>query len=322
MSCRLGYACINTTFQEAPPKQRKCVNKSCIAKTFREKGIEYAKSLAYNNLETVLDILKWNEKNGIRLYRLSSNMFPHLTNPEFKQAGKMYSYDLSDFDPLFKKIGDYALQNGHRLTFHPGQFNQIGTPTKSVFEKTICDLSSQAEILDRISLHNDSIMVIHGGGTYGDKKNTKIRWVDQFQQLPPSVKNKIVIENCERQYNWKDVLELSKKVKRPVIFDTHHHNCYSQIVTNQPDPSTFIYNIIDTWKNVNQRPKFHISEQAIGKRIGAHSDFVESIPSYLMNIIDDSNENIDIMIEAKRKEQAVLQLYQKYFHKTKNNIWC
>lgn len=320
MTCRLGYACINTVLQEAPPKQRKIVNKSCIAKTFREKGVEYAKQLATSNLKTVLDVLKWNEKNGIRLYRLSSDMFPHLTNKEFKQAGKMYSYDLDEFDPLFKKIGEYALKHGHRLTFHPGQFNQIGTPVESVFENTIRDLSAQAEILDRIGVVDDAVMVIHGGGSYGDKKATMARWIDQFHQLPVTVQKKIVIENCERQYNWKNVLHLSHNVKRPVIFDTHHHNCYSLVVNEQPDPSTFIHDIVDTWRQANQTPKFHISEQAPDKRIGAHSDFVESIPAYLLNLVDNDCLNIDIMIEAKRKEQAVLKLYEIYFH-FENGLW-
>ena len=55
------------------------------------------------------------------------------------------------------------------------------------------------------------------------------------------------------------------------------------------------------------RPKFHISEQAIDKKKGAHSDYVETIPNYLLSLPD-----IDIMIEAKAKEQAVLYLYGKY----------
>lgn len=45
-SIRLGYACINTILQS-----EKIVNRGCIAKTFRDKGIEYAKSIAIGNLK-------------------------------------------------------------------------------------------------------------------------------------------------------------------------------------------------------------------------------------------------------------------------------
>ena len=129
MTPRLGYACINTVIQEdvnVPKKSRYCVNRSCIAKTFREKGVDYAIQLAKSNLEAVLKVLEWNERNSIRLYRMSSDMFPHITNPEFIPPKQKYAYPLDPFQDLFDKIGKYAKKHKHRLTFHPGQFNQMG----------------------------------------------------------------------------------------------------------------------------------------------------------------------------------------------------
>lgn len=312
---RLGYACINTWIQEDPTmikRLRPCVNRSCVAKTFRQKGAEYAAELARNNLETVIKVLEWNEAHGIRLYRLSSDMFPHITNPEFISDGEEYAYPLDQFDDLFQEIGNYARTHGHRLTFHPGQFNQVGAQSATVFEKTKRDLSAHAEILDRIDCGPESVMVVHGGGTYGDKQATIKRWAKQFKQLPKNVQNRLVIENCERQYNYKDMLKLSKLINRPIVFDTHHHDCYSKAVEKLPDPSEFLDQIIDTWTKHDIIPKFHISEQDPDKRLGAHSRYVEVIPQYLFDILD-HGQPLDLMIEAKAKEQSVLYLYDKYY---------
>ena len=61
----------------------------------------------------------------------------------------------------------------------------------------------------------------------------------------------------------------------------------------------------------NIKPKFHVSEQGSG-RIGHHSDYIEIIPKYLLEIPDKYNTEIDIMIEAKQKEKSIFKLYQKY----------
>lgn len=309
---RLGYACINTVLSSGPKSTRVCVNNSCIAKTFRERGTEYAIELARKNLQSVLKVLQWNEQHGIRLYRLSSDMFPHITNPEFIADGGLYAYSLDNFNDLFHQIGTFARKHRHRLTFHPGQFNQVGTINEGVFVKTARDLAMHADVLDKIGCGPESIMVVHGGGVYGDKPATLERWVQQFYQLPQNVQDRLVIENCERQYNYADMLWLSNKINRPVVFDTHHHDCYCKINGPLPDPSTFLPEIVRTWTVHNIIPKFHISEQAPDKRIGAHSDFVENIPQYILDILA-TGQDIDLMIEAKAKEQAVLALYDDYY---------
>jgi len=309
---RLGYACINTVLADGPKKKRISVNNSCIAKTFREKGVDYVIDIARKNLKAVLQVLEWNEIHGIKLYRMSSDMIPHITNPEFLSSGNDYAYSLDHFQDLFEEIGHYAKKHHHRLTFHPSQFNQVGAIDRNVFIKTNRDLKLHAEILDRMGCDKNSVIVVHGGGSYGNKTKTIERWIKQFFELDEIVQKRLVIENCERQYNYKDMLYISSKINRPVVFDTHHHNCYHDTVCELPDPSVFIHEIIKTWTDLGIIPKFHISEQAQNKRVGAHSDYVETIPEYFFNLLK-NGEYIDIMIEAKAKEQAVLELYSKYY---------
>lgn len=294
-SPRLGYACI--LMSEKIP-----VNRTCIQSTFISKGVDYAIGLAICNLNNVLKILEWNEKNNIKFYRMSSDMLPHMTNPKVIPSGKKYAYSIEQFQPICFKIGQYAKKHGHRLTFHPGQYCQVGTPRKEVFDKTIVDLSMHADLLDMMELDGNSVMIVHGGGVFGDKEETIKRWIKQFFLLPLNVQNRLVIENCERAYSVFDMLYISSKISRPVVFDTHHHDCYSKLITPQPCPSQFLGQVLQTWRCKGLRPKFHVSNQDPEKRVGAHSKYVEYIPWYLDNL------DVDIMIEAKCKELAVLML--------------
>ena len=290
-------------------KKKYPVSRTCIQRTFMEKGKEYAIQLAKSNLENVYHTLKWNEKHGIRLYRMSSNMFPHCSNPKVIPDGEKYAYDIETFREECEKIGRFAKKYGHRLTFHPGQYNVVGTPKADAFSKTVIELSLHADILDMMGLDEDSIMVVHGGGVYGDKEDTMKRWVRQFRLLPENVQKRLVIENCEKSYTALDMIRLSDMTGCPVVFDTHHHACY-HLKEELPDPSTFLHDVLETWYRRGIRPKFHISEQAVGKRVGAHSDYVEEVPGYLLDLLQ--TEEIDIMIEAKKKELAVDRLLMKY----------
>ena len=156
-------------------------------------------------------------------------------------------------------------------------------------------------------------MVGHGGGVYGDKTQTIERWCEQYHMLPQKVKNRLVLENCEKSYSIEDCLIISKRVNIPVVFDTHHYECYNLIhPDDQMKPAVeYMADILDSWNRREIKPKFHISEQGSG-RVGHHSDYVETIPDYLLEIPDKYGVDIDIMIEAKAKEQAVLRLYRKY----------
>ena len=70
---------------------------------------------------------------------------------------------------MLKQIGEKSRKYNQRLTFHPGQYNCIGSPTQSVIESTTTDLKYHADVLDLMELGEDSVMVIHGGGTYKNK---------------------------------------------------------------------------------------------------------------------------------------------------------
>ena len=302
---QLGLCCINTVLRAQNPPIY--ASRRMIIKSIEEKGIDELKAKILQNLRDVLTIMDWNEANGIKLYRMSSEMFPHKSNE------KVQNYDFDFAKELLREIGEKSKLYNQRLTFHPGQYNVVGSPNEKCFQQTISDLSYHADVMDLMGLDNNSVMVVHGGGIYGNKEETKERWCNQFHMLPDNVKRRLVLENCEKCYSVVDCLEISEKVNIPVVFDTHHFECYKLLHPEEQfeEPSVYIERVLETWKRREIKPKFHISEQGKG-RCGHHSDYVETIPEYLLEIPKKYNIHIDIMIEAKMKEQAILRLYSKY----------
>ena len=88
MPKRFGYACINMGFSSLPKSKRITTNRSMIKRTFQQKGINYASELALENTKDLLKILQWNEENDIKFYRMSSDIFPWMSEYEINRAHK------------------------------------------------------------------------------------------------------------------------------------------------------------------------------------------------------------------------------------------
>lgn len=299
----LGLCCINTILRAQKPPI--FCSRTCIRRTY---SVERAQSMALQNIRDIIPMIDWNEKHKIRCFRLSSNIFPHFTDSQTES----YTIDFAKSD--LQKTGNIANNYKHRIVMHPGQYNNIGAKNRDIFENTVKDLSHHASILDCMNIDQDGVLIIHGGGLYGDKESTIRRWLEQYDDLPQNVKDRLVLENCEKSFSAEDCLDISQEISIPIVFDFHHYNCYSilhpQII--QVPILELLPAIVDTWVQKNKTPLMHISEQGTGK-IGHHSDFVEKIPSRLIEYLKDNpNIHVDLEVEAKMKEQAIFRLRQKY----------
>ena len=139
---QLGLCCLNTILRAQKPSV--FASRKMIIRTVKEKGIDVLKQKILQNLRDVLTMIDWNEENGIKVFRLSSELFPHKSNPKVED----YSFDFAK--DLLRKIGIKAKKYNQRLTFHPGQYNVVGTPNKKSFQQTIVDLKYHADVLDLI----------------------------------------------------------------------------------------------------------------------------------------------------------------------------
>lgn len=300
---QLGLCCLNTELRE----RRIFCSRTCTRANFT---VEKAKALALQNIEDISKMCEWNYDHNIFVFRLSSDLFPHYNDEEVE------SYDMEFAREALKKAGETARRCRQRINFHPGQYNQIGAKEEDVFRKTCQDLEMHSDILDMMEIDKNGILCIHGGGVYGDKAKTIERWVEQFQLLSEKVKRRLCIENCERCYSVEDCLVISERCGIPIIFDSHHFDCYN-LLNRKKDPidiDAVLPRVLEGWRRRDMIPLFHISEQREGDRVGAHSDFIETIPAYMLTIPEKYGMSVDIEVEAKMKEQAIMGLYAKYPH--------
>jgi len=291
----IGYACINMTLGSQKPKIT--TNRGMIRKTFDTKGLSYVSELVLQNVRDLIQVIKWNEQNGIKFYRMSSEIFPWMSE-----------YDFSDL-PNYKKIctllmgaGTLAKKYGQRLTFHPGPFNVLASPNDNVVKKTIVDLNKHSQIMDLMGLSTTPYnkINIHVGGVYGDKASALQRWVDGFKLLDDNTKSRLTIENDDKQsaYTVRDLMFIHQNTGIPIVFDYHHHTCHPDGMTHKEA----LEMAMSTWpKDIT--PIVHVSEPRDDKNFRAHHD-------YVYNKIDSYGYDVDIMMEAKAKELAVLE-YKK-----------
>ncbi|GAA5913267.1 uncharacterized protein JCM6883_005302 [Sporobolomyces salmoneus] len=295
---RLGYACLNTMLRTQKPPV--FCSRTCRIDTIKneDKGMPHLKELGRQNMSDLKDIIEWNAKHHIYFMRMSSEMFPFAGHAE-------YGYSLDYAEKELKEAGETAKRLGVRLTTHPGQFNQLGSPRRPVVENTFRDLEYHNEMMDRMGLDKDSVMIIHGGGVYNDKPTTIERFKKTYQELSQGVKNRLVLENDEMCFSVDDLLPICEELNIPLVLDYHHDWIFP---SSQP-LSDLMPRILATWTRKGIKPKFHLSEPRRGAvtlmERRAHADRCQNLPSPLP-------ADIDLMIEAKDKEQAVFHLFRRY----------
>lgn len=293
---RLGYACICTELRKLNIFSSRTLRLS----TLESKGIKYAQELATNNLKDLKTMLQWNKKKGIHFMRLSSEIFPFATHEKF-------GYSLSFADHLLKDIGNYAIENNMRLTMHPAQFNVLSSPSEKVVQNTIKDLNHHCDILDRMGLNKDSVLIIHGGGVYGNKEESIARLKNNFKLLNESTQKRLVLENCEISYSVEELLPVSEELQIPLVLDFHHDD-----LNNSSKPISYYFDrVFKVWNDRDIKPKVHVSNSIpdLPKDVSItqkrkHSDYIYFFHDELLKI----KFPIDVMLECKMKEQSIFQL--------------
>ncbi|KAH7323639.1 UV-endonuclease UvdE-domain-containing protein [Rhexocercosporidium sp. MPI-PUGE-AT-0058] len=332
---RLGYACLNTYLRTSNPPiftSRTCRIASIVEHRHPlkdpsqpehatknrpdknqpasiERGQRYVEELCLANIRDIPKMLRWNDKYGIKFMRLSSEMFPFASHAE-------YGYKLAPFaSEALAEVGRVAGELGHRLSTHPGQFTQLGSPRPEVIANAIRDLEYHDEMLSLLKLpeqaNRDAVMILHMGGTFGDKASTVSRFKTNYSALSPSIKARLVLENDDVSWSVHDLLPICEELNIPLCLDFHHHNIIfdpSQLREGTRDIASLFPRIKATWDRKRITQKMHYSEpcpEAItGRQRRKHNPRPATLPP--------CPDNMDLMIEAKDKEQAVFDLMRRF----------
>lgn len=283
---KIGYACINTSL--------KCSANS----TFRLKNYSEENLIekVTNNLNCLKEILKFNLRHNLLIYRISSAIIPFASHEVCKFNWQ--EYFKNDFD----EIGNFIKKNNMRVSMHPDQFVILNAKDDSVVKRSIAELKYHCDVLDAMNLDSSCKVNIHVGGVYGDKKSAISRFISNYKKLPDSIKKRLVIENDDKLFSLKDCLYINSKINIPIVFDFFHHEC----LNNNESLIEGLKLVLKTWNKKDGLAITHYSNQKINARQGSHSDSIDL--NLFKKFLDEvKNFDFDIELEVKDKDKSAIK---------------
>lgn len=269
--------------------------KSCRLKNANEIKLSQLISYNLNSLENIID---YNKKNNILLFRISSDLIPFGSSP----ANTLPWFDI--YNSSFLRIGEKIKNSNMRVSMHPGQYTVLNSTNEEVVSRAIEDLSYHAKVLDCLGIGTEHKIVLHIGGIYNDKNESINRFIRNYQKLDESVKKRLVVENDDKSYNISDVLSIGKALNIPVIFDNLHNKINQN--DDEKDDFYWINECRKTWNEKDGKQKIHYSQQNPTKKTGSHSETI--CINEFMNFYNNLKRNdIDIMLEVKDKNLSAIK---------------
>jgi len=306
---RLGYVAMSLELKNASPS--KTMTYTQFQKIDdREAAIRKLERIALQNLENTFRMLKHNAGSNIHFYRLSSRLIPLATHEELED----WNY-IEPLKGMLREIGDFAKENQIRIDFHPDHFVLINSTKKQILMNAIKTLRMHYLLLKSMKIDPMHRCVMHVGGNYKETENSLERFIENWMYVPHAIQKMIMLENDDTSFSLVDTLYLCEKLNIPLVFDYHHHLAHHQ------DPNWEVHwdRIVQTWEHSALPIKMHISSPKSEKLFRHHSDYVDVDMFFeFLQVIKNSVPQIDCMIEAKRKDQALFRLMEEI--KTRKDI--
>ncbi|MBA3440497.1 MAG: UV DNA damage repair endonuclease UvsE [Pyrinomonadaceae bacterium] len=253
------------------------------------------RDLYADNLARLGKAIEFCSSQSIKLYRLTSALFPFADDPAGTDV-------LDEFSEGLQQAGERAIALGLRLVLHPDQFVVLSSDSPHVIENSIKILETHARILDLLAQPRSSwtVMNIHGG-----KSDRAERLVSTIQNLPEPIRSRLALENDEHCYGASEILDVCRAAGVPMVFDAHHHVCRERL-TSYNDPS--IVEMAVAARSTWPIPEWQLTHISNGREFfndPRHSDLITEMP--------DSFRDVPwIEVEAKHKEVAIQKLHAEW----------
>lgn len=285
---RIGYACLTVGVPGT-------AFRTCLLKNASDHKL--AEVIAHN-LNALDHILDYNQAHRIRMFRITSDLIPFGSSPVNRLPWP------SLFADEFSRLGRKIQETGLRVSMHPGQYTVLNSPDPRVVQNAVADLDYHGRVLELLGVSAEHKIILHIGGVYGDKKAAAQRFIASYRQLKDTVRQRLVIENDDRSYTIEEVLDISAATGAPAVFDNLHHAAKPGSI-----PKTdleWIRECRTTWQPGDGLQKIHYSQQAEGKRTGAHSESIE-LGAFAAFYEALEGLDLDIMLEVKDKNLSALR---------------
>ena len=301
MQIRVGYVAISLTIGLSASKTMTYKNYQMLGKEDGNKKLDY---LMHINLKILKEILKYNYTNNIHFYRISSALVPLSTHSKVN-----FDY-IHAYKKEWEEIGILIRKYQMRVDMHLPEFCVLNSNKEKVLENSINILSYHYQLFNAMKIKGK--LVLHVGGAYNSKKDAVKRFKDNFKKLEPNIQKMIILENDDKIFNIKDVLEICEELKIPMVLDYHHYLCNNE----GEDISEYLPRIINTWKGIDI-PKMHFSSPKSVKEKRCHADYINADDFInFINLLKPFNQSVDIMLECKAKDMALFKLIRELKYKT------
>lgn len=294
MIIRLGYVAIALNLGKVTSSSTLTYTR--YLKLNKEDRLKKLKEVTYSNIEALEKILRYNIDNSIHFYRMTSNFIPLATHPDV-----MWDY-LKYFKKDLEYIGKLIKDNNLRVDTHPDQFNVINSDRESVVENTLRTLNMQVDLFEAMN-YEQGKLVIHIGGAEGGKDIALDRFINNLKNVPKRITDRLILENDDKTFNAKEVLQICERTNLPMVFDIHHHNCNNC----EEDIKSLLPQIFKTWEDEELVPKIHFSSPREFEKDRKHADYIDAnrFLEFIYKAKESVNKDFDIMIEAKKKDIAL-----------------
>lgn len=283
---RIGYPCINFTI-------------GCRGnRTFRLKSYsdEHLIETAESNLECLFQMLKYNVKHKILLFRISSDLIPFASHP-------VCSFNWQDhFKSTFHEIGLFIKKHGIRISMHPHQFTLINAEKETIFRRSQAELFYHVQIINLLGLDDTAKIQIHVGGLYKNRQTSLRRFIRRYHQIDTCLKKYLVIENDDYNFSLEDCMHIHQETGIPVLLDVFHH-----AINNHKETIHDALGAVEkTWRNNDGPMLLDYTSQQPGARRGTHSMCLDEVE--FKEFIEASQPyDFDLMLEIKDKECSAIK---------------
>jgi len=244
-----------------------------------------------DNIQTLDGALAYCQREGIRLYRMPSSIFPFFD----EDVGREVMQPLA---PALARTGARATQMGLRLVMHPDQFVVLSSDSPEVVANSVKILQMHADIMELLQQPRSpwALLEIHGG-----KSNRSDALVERIAALPDPIRLRLCLENDEYSYSAAEIHDVCTRSGVPMIFDAHHHIVHEKLSSyDDPSVAEMLAKARATWAEPGHQV-VHISNGREDFNDRQHSDLIATMPASYADAPW-------IEIEAKLKEEAIAGL--------------
>lgn len=287
----LGLVCIT----QSDAVRYRALTRKRLLQLDADEGRRVLQKLYADNLARLNRALDFCVARGLRLYRMTSGLFPFADD----EAGAPV---LQEFADEIERTGLRATELGIRLVLHPDQFVVLSSDSPQVVANSVKILETHARVLDMLAQPRSpwALIEIHGGkGGRGE------RLIEQIGLLPEAIRSRIAFENDEYVYSAAEILDVCKRAGVPMVFDAHHHIVHERLDSyDHASVAEMVEAARGTWA-VPEWQLVHISNGRESFNDRQHSDLVSVMPAAFRRVPW-------IEVEAKHKELAVEKLQTEW----------